>query len=81
MKTTLPTIHRRTFEAAKHPPGSPERVQLNLDPLTSEYMPSYRYLIREPARMSDGTPNPAQAFHNRTFRTKTEGQAYATLSR
>jgi hypothetical protein len=37
-------IQRRTFEANKYPKGSPERNRLNEDPLTSEYMPSYRYI-------------------------------------
>lgn len=39
------TIHRRTFEAAKHPLGSEERARLNLNSLTSEYYPSRRYEI------------------------------------
>lgn len=37
---------RRTFEAAKYPVGSADRTRLNCDPLTSEYMPSYRYVVR-----------------------------------
>lgn len=37
------TVHRRTFEAKNHPKGSDERKRLNEDPVTSEYMPSYRY--------------------------------------
>lgn len=36
---------RRIFEAEKHPKGSPERIRLNANALTSEYMHSYRYGI------------------------------------
>jgi hypothetical protein len=39
------SVHRRTFEASKHPKGSEERTRLNMDSLTSEYMPSYRYEV------------------------------------
>ena len=38
-------IHKRTFEALKHPKGSDERIKLNMDSRTSEYMPSYKYTI------------------------------------
>lgn len=41
------TVHRRTFEAKKHAPGSEERARLNEDNLTSEYMTSYKYTLRE----------------------------------
>lgn len=37
-------IVKRTFEAAKHPKESEERARLNCSPVTSEYMPSYKYL-------------------------------------
>jgi hypothetical protein len=57
-------IIRRTFEAAKHPPGSEERAQLNRDARTSEYMPSYRYLT------SDG----------RSWRTKKEAALAVELA-
>ncbi len=60
-------IVRRTFEAAQHPAGSPERQRLNLDWLTSEYMTSHRYGIRE----SDGSHTPF------TYRTKAEAEAAA----
>ena len=53
---------KRTFEAAKHPKGSPERFRLNLDWMTSEYMPSHRYGVRE----DDGAHLPF------TYRTKAE---------
>lgn len=36
-------IHKRTFEALKHPKGSAERTELNKSAITSEYMPSYKY--------------------------------------
>lgn len=79
--TTFPVtshqIIRRTFEAAKHPKGSAERSALNCDAATSEYLPSYRYILRKPALMSDGTQNPSQRFHDLTFRTKADAVAYA----
>ena len=55
-------VKRRTFEALKYPKGSDERVRLNLDWLTSEYMPSYRYGLRN----ADGSYTPY------TYRTKAE---------
>lgn len=70
-----PTLHRRTFEAAQHPAGSVARARLNCDPLTSEYARSHRYLVRREARMSDGSPNPVQAYHDMTYRTKAEAEA------
>lgn len=69
------TLHRRTFEARKYPKESPERAALNLDVVTSEYLSSQKYVIRTPALMSDGTPNPAQQFHYTPFATKTEAEA------
>lgn len=39
------TVKRRTFEALKHVRGTSERMRLNLDPVTSEYMPSYKYVL------------------------------------
>lgn len=66
---------RRTFAAKLHPKGSPERDALNNDVVTSEYMPSYRYVVRVPAMMSDGTPNPVQPFHVWTFTTKSAAEA------
>jgi hypothetical protein len=50
------------------------RAVLNCDTLTSEYFPSYRYMTRTRAFMSDGTPHPTQKYHNRTFRTKKEAE-------
>lgn len=41
-------IVKRTFDAAKHPVGSPERARLNLDPATSEYMTGYKYAVQVP---------------------------------
>ena len=73
------TLHRRTFEAKKFPKGSADRDRLNLDALTSEYSPSYKYLVREVALMSDGSPNTAQGHHNREFRTKLEAELYISL--
>lgn len=36
---------RRTFEAKKQPKGSVQRKKLNKSALTSEYMPSERYIV------------------------------------
>lgn len=71
-----PAIIRRSFCAAKHPKGSVERARLNLDAATSEYLPGERYIVRRRAVMSEGTPNPAQRFHDRGFRTKGEAEAH-----
>jgi hypothetical protein len=38
-------VKRRTFEALKYLKGSPERERLNRSSLTSEYMPSYKYVV------------------------------------
>lgn len=65
METTSYVIVTRTFEAAKHPKDSAERARLNLDWLTSEYMPSHRYGLRT----ADGGHTPF------TFRTKAEAKA------
>jgi hypothetical protein len=70
-----PAIIRRSFCAAKHPKGSVERG-LNLDAVTSEYLPGERYIVRRRAVMSEGTPNPAQRFHDCGFRTKGEAEAH-----
>jgi hypothetical protein len=38
-------VARRTFEALQFPKGSPDRTRLNADVLTSEYMPSHKYML------------------------------------
>lgn len=68
-------VLRRTFEARQYPKDSPERARLNLEALTSEYMPSYRYLVRRPFLMSDGSTHPTQPFIENAFRTKAEAEA------
>lgn len=57
------TVHRRTFEAKQHPAGSAERAKLNEDSITSEYMPSYKYVSKGP-------------HHNISFRTKREAETF-----
>ena len=57
-------VVRRTFEAAKHPKGSPERVELNKSWVTSEYMTSYKYGVLR----SDGSETPF------CYRTKREAE-------
>lgn len=59
---------KRTFEAKKYAKGSPERAALNTDPLTSEYMPSYKYILRT----NDDKPTPW------AFATRAEADAKAT---
>jgi hypothetical protein len=83
MKTeTLPVLelHRRTFEAERHPKGSAERERLNLHARTSEYSPSKPWLACVPFFMSDGSVHPQRHTHH-TFRTKKEAteclEAYA----
>lgn len=47
-------IVRRTFEAFKHPKGSPERNKLNRSSLTSEYQRNCIYLVmknNQPAKV------------------------------
>lgn len=70
-------VLRRTFDAKNHPESSPERERLNRDPLTSEYMPSLRYLVRWPFLMNDGTPHPTQKHLSRGFKGKAEAIIYA----
>jgi len=70
-------VLRRTFFANQHPKGSPQRARLNLDTLTSEYMPSYRYIARQPFILSDGSTHPRQPFIDRAFRTKAQAEAFA----
>lgn len=60
-------VVKRTFAAKRMPVGSPERAAANLDWLTSEYMPSYKYGVRE----DDGGHTPF------TYRTKAEAQRRA----
>ncbi len=59
-------VKRRTFEAKNHPKGSAERARLNCSPLTSEYMPSYKYTL-----MDNGKDTCWQ------FRTRSEAEGKA----
>jgi len=43
----------------------------------SEYMRSYRYLVRESNFMSDGRLNPVQPYLTIPFRTLRDARAYA----
>lgn len=74
-------IHKRTFEATKHSKFSEERARLNKDVLTSEYSTSEPWLRREEALMSDGTPNPAQKWHDRTFKTKKAAEEFPVIQK
>lgn len=57
-------VTRRTFEALKFPKASSERAKLNEDWLTSEYMPSHGYGVRN----DDGSHLPF------TYRSKAEAE-------
>jgi len=70
-------VLRRTFAAAKRPPGSEARARLNRDTLTSEYYTSHRYMTRQPFTVDDGTAHPTQRYLCRTFTTKAEADVYA----
>ena len=61
-------VYRRTFEALKYPKGSAQRSELNKDWLTSEYMPSHKYGVRN----DDSSHTPF------TYRSKSEAEAKAT---
>ncbi len=39
------TIRRRTFEALRYPKDDPIRAHLNENPITSEYMRSYKFTV------------------------------------
>ena len=62
-------VVRRTFEAAKYPKGSRERELLNQDWLTSEYMTSHKYGVRN----DDGSHLPY------TYATKQQAQLKAQV--
>jgi hypothetical protein len=74
-------VLRRSFAAARHPPGSEARARLNRDTLTSEYFTSHRHMTRQPFTMDDGAPHPTQRYLCRTFKTKAEAEAYASRQR
>jgi len=60
-------VRKRTFKANLYPTGSENRRVLNLSGITSEYMPSYKYVVCE----NDGTITPFN------YRTKREAEAKA----
>jgi hypothetical protein len=64
-------IQRRTF-AAKLATEPSERARLNLDALTSEYMPSHRYIVQEPLPYD----HPTQKHFNHTFRSKSDAETW-----
>lgn len=59
-------VKRRTFEAEKHPKGSPERARLNCNSLTSEYLHGTKYVVCE----DDGSTTPF------TYATKREAELF-----
>ncbi len=65
MTQKLYQVFKRTFEALQFAKGSAERSHLNEDALTSEYMPSYKYLVKT-------------SISTRAFKTKTEAEQSVT---
>lgn len=66
-------IIKRTFEAEKHPKGSPERAKLNENQITSEYMHGTKYIAF--IHLDENEHN-GSVTHNRGFATKTECQQW-----
>ncbi len=62
-------ILRRTFAAKNYPKGSEERARLNEMSATSEYMPSYKYVVIEDHET-------AATGGLRSFRTKREAEEF-----
>lgn len=58
-------IIKRTLEASKHPKGSKERIKLNEEIITSEYQPSYKYILEIGGK-----------YQLKAFRTKREAYEY-----
>ena len=56
------TVKKRTFEALNYPKDSAQRKKLNESAVTSEYMPSYKYVLV--TNLGQDTPF--------TYRTKKE---------
>lgn len=69
-------LARRTFGALEYPKGSPSRMLLNENALTSEYYTSHKWIVLEPFLMSDGTPHPTQKNFASTFKIKKDAIAY-----
>lgn len=62
-------VFKRTFEAKQYSKESKEKKALNKHCLTSEYMPSYPYVV---IMYRDGKEE-----DHRVFRSKTEAQEFA----
>lgn len=60
---------KRTFEADKHPFGSAERARLNDKVETSEYMHSYKWLVRD-----------LKTGFEQTFTSRASAEAYITFA-
>ena len=65
------TVARRTFAARQHRLGSIERARLNLSALTSEYMPSFKFVL-----LQDGRETPFTC----TTRADAEAKAHILTS-
>ena len=69
-------IMKRLFSAKEFEKGSEYRNILNAYVLTSEYMPSYKYMVWATNYMSDGTVNPSHPYVEHATRTKKEAEQY-----
>jgi len=65
-----PIVFKRSFHAKDFPKGSRERAKLNLTPITSEYMSSYKWTVR--------SIDASRRFVYKSFRTEEEATTYAT---
>ena len=65
-------IVKRKFTALNYPKGSTNRAKLNNNPLTSEYMTSYKYIVIGRVRFSHG----GIAKINQSVRSKKEGKEF-----
>ncbi len=66
-------IIKRTFVASKHPKGSKERDVLNEKSETSEYMTSYKYIVRE---HKAETETHLAHIIDKSYKSKEEAQQY-----
>jgi hypothetical protein len=68
MSMRFSSVMKRTFKALEFPKGTPERVRLNADAFTSEYLTGEPWVVEE--HYTDGR----KVSH--TFRTKTAARMW-----
>lgn len=64
---------KRTFEAKFYKVGSEERNRLNCDPKTSEYMTSYKYMVK--CHVPETKTHLAHTY-SKQFKTKAEAEIF-----